>query len=125
MESIWQHSAQHINFHSLQGNKNTEVLIIGGGIAGLLCAYKLKNSGVDCILTEAREICSGITKNTTAKITLQHGLLYDKMIKHFGMEKAELYADAQIRAGEEYARLCRDIDFPTDNDTPLPDNQYP
>jgi len=110
MESIWQHSAQHINFHSLQGNKNTEVLIIGGGIAGLLCAYKLKNSGVDCILTEAREICSGITKNTTAKITLQHGLLYDKMIKHFGMEKAELYADAQIRAGEEYARLCRDID---------------
>ena len=110
MESIWSESASHKVFDELKGNMSTDVLIIGGGIAGILCAYKLKNAGVDCILAEADEICSGITKNTTAKITIGHGLIYDKMIKRFGIEKARLYLDAQVRAGEEYARLCMDID---------------
>ncbi len=110
MESVWEKNATKIKFKSLEGNKNTEVLIIGGGIGGILCAYKLKNAGVDCILTEQAEICGGITKNTTAKITLQQGLLYDKLIKSFGEEKARIYIEAQILAGKEYERLSREID---------------
>ncbi|MBO5670247.1 MAG: FAD-dependent oxidoreductase, partial [Clostridia bacterium] len=85
-------------------------LIIGGGIAGILCAYRLKNAGVDCMLVEATEICGGITRNTTAKITLQHGLIYDKMIHRFGEDKARRYAAAQREAIEEYTRLCGNID---------------
>lgn len=108
--SVWTRSAKPVVFPCLQENKTTDVLIIGGGIAGILCAYKLKNAGVDCLLAEAGEICCGITKNTTAKITLQHGLLYDKMIHCFGEDKARLYAEAQTHAIEEYARLCNHID---------------
>ena len=110
MESIWQNDAPSVEFQALDGDKKTDVLIIGGGIAGILCAYKLKNAGVDCILVEAKNICGGVTKNTTAKITLQHGLIFDKMIKRFGENKARLYVDAQTRACEEYERLCLDID---------------
>ncbi len=110
MESVWEKSAPQNEFKALSGNKKTDVLIIGGGIAGILCAYKLKNAGVDCMLAEADEICGGITKNTTAKITLGHGLIYDKMIKRFGEDKARLYAEAQMRAIDEYARLSKDID---------------
>ena len=110
MESVWEKTAQKSQFDALNGNKKTDVLIVGGGIAGILCAYKLKNAGVDCMLIEATEICGGITKNTTAKITLQHGLIYDKMIRRFGEDKARLYAEAQIKAGKEYARLCESID---------------
>ncbi len=110
MESIWEKTIEKPRFDTLKGNKSTDVLIIGGGIAGLLCAYKLKNAGMDCMLAEAAEICGGITKNTTAKITVQHGAIYDKMIKRFGEDKARLYVEAQIKAGEEYARLCKDID---------------
>lgn len=110
MGSIWQNNADRVRFNSLDGGKDTDVLIIGGGIAGLLCAYKLKNAGVDCLLAEAEEICGGITKNTTAKITLGHGLIYDKMIKRFGEERTRLYAEAQLKAIEEYARLCQDAD---------------
>jgi len=108
--SVWSEFPKPMEFPTLSENKNTDVLIIGGGIAGILCAYKLKNAGVDCILAEAGEICGGITGNTTAKITLGHGLLYDKMIRRFGEAKARLYADAQQSAIEEYARLCRNID---------------
>ncbi len=110
MESVWEKDAPRVVFHPLKDNKSTDVLVIGGGIAGLLCAYKLKGAGVDCMLVEATEICSGITENTTAKITLGHGLLYDKMIKRFGEEKARLYAQAQTKAIQEYARLCEGID---------------
>ena len=115
MESVWEKTAQKPQFNALGGNKKADVLIIGGGIAGILCAYKLKNAGVDCMLVEADEICGGITKNTTAKITLGHGLIYDKMIKRFGENKARLYAEAQSKAIKEYARLCKNIecDFET------------
>lgn len=110
MESIWRSTAPRVGFRALQGDKSTDVLIVGGGIAGILCAYKLKEAGVYCMLVEAEEICGGITKNTTAKITLGHGLLYDKLIRRFGEEKARQYLEAQIKAGREYARLCESID---------------
>lgn len=111
MNSVWKESFEkRVSFAPLEDNKSTEVLIIGGGIAGILCAYKLKSLGIDCILAEAVEILGGITGNTTAKITLSHGLIYDKLIKRFGMEKARLYLDAQMEAAGEYRKLCRDID---------------
>ena len=110
MKSIWEKNAPHIHFDSLNGKKAADVLIIGGGIAGILCAYKLKNAGVDCILAEAANICGGITQNTTAKITLGHGLIYSKLIKIYGKDMARHYLEAQIRAGREYARLCAGID---------------
>ena len=108
--SIWHKSAQKPRFEPLSKKKSTEVLIIGGGIAGILCANRLKEEGVDCLLVEASEICGGITKNTTAKISIQHGLIYDKMIRRFGEDKARLYLEAQIKAGERYATLCGNID---------------
>ena len=110
MDSIWLKPAEKPQFNSLKENKKIDVLIIGGGIAGILCAYKLKNACVDCMLVEATEICGGITKDTTAKITLGHGLIYDKMIKRFGEDKARLYAEAQAEAIKEYTRLCENVD---------------
>ena len=110
MKSIWDKNVSRVGFDPLDGNISTDVLIVGGGIAGLLCGYKLRNAGVNCVVAEAANICGGITGNTTAKITLAHGLIYDKLITLFGENKARLYLEAQLRAGEEYSRLCRDTD---------------
>lgn len=71
------------------------------------------------MLVEATEICSGITKNTTAKITLQHRLIYDKMIRRFCEDKTRLYAEAQIKAGKEYARLCEKSNATTKQRNPM------
>ena len=113
MDSIWTQTARLPAFNSLQSDLRTDVLIIGGGMAGLLCAYKLTRAGVNCALVEAKRICGGITKNTTAKITSQHGLIYDKLIREFGVERARLYLEANQAALEEYRSLCRgaDCDF--------------
>ena len=109
MNSVWVENTDRVSFNVLDGNKRTDVLIIGGGIAGILCAYKLKRTGVDCLLLEADRICSGVTQNTTAKLTLQHGLLYDRLIRELGVERARLYLEAQRSALAEYAKLCAGI----------------
>lgn len=110
MHSIWTSSAEQPTFSPLERNIATDVLIVGGGMAGLLCAYRLRQAGVDCALVEADRIGGGVTGYTTAKITLGHGLIYDRMIKRFGTEKARLYVEAQRRAMAAYAHLCRNVD---------------
>ncbi len=74
-KSIWKKTEDLPHFAELRGNVKTDVLIVGGGMAGLLCAYFLKERGVDYLLVEKDTIASGITGNTTAKITAQHGLI--------------------------------------------------
>ena len=110
MPSIWTETTELPHFPPLNGDIHTDVLIIGGGIAGLLCAYQLQQSGINYILVEANTICSGITKNTTAKITAQHGLIYHKLIKKYGIEKARLYLDANQEALAGFDTLSKTID---------------
>ena len=110
MQSVWTDSVYFPSFDKLKKDIHTEVLIIGGGITGLLCAYQLQQSGINYVLVEADHICNGITKNTTAKITSQHGLIYHKLIQRFGVEKAHMYLDANETALKEYRRLCKSID---------------
>ena len=110
LKSIWTDSVKSPSFKKLKGQINTDVLIIGGGLCGILCAYFLKQQGIDYILVEGDTIGSGITKNTTAKITSQHGLIYDKLIRSVGQEKAKMYLDANQLALSKYRELCKNID---------------
>lgn len=109
MSSIWQAGVELPAFAQLEEDLKTEVLIIGGGLAGLLCAYFLHKAGVDYILAEAETICSGTTKDTTAKITAQHGLLYHKLLQDAGLEKTRLYLTANQQALTQYESLCQNI----------------
>ena len=110
MDSIWTQTVKMPAFPALHTDVKTDVLIIGGGLAGLLCAYRLTQAGVDCILVEAERICGKTTGNTTAKITSQHGLIYDKLLRTFGAGKAGLYLQANQAALEEYRTLCQGLD---------------
>lgn len=110
MASLWQETSGFPRFNTLEKNIHTDVLIIGGGIAGILCAYYIKQAGIDCVLVEEKTLCSGTTQNTTAKLTSQHGLIYHKLIKQFGAEDARLYLQANQEALAEYRRLCNEID---------------
>ena len=73
--SIWQDTCDMPSFPTLDGDKRTEVLIIGGGIAGILTAYFLHQRNIPYMLVEKGRICSGTTQNTTAKITLSNGII--------------------------------------------------
>ena len=110
MKSLWTDQARLPEFPALEGELKTDVLVIGGGLTGLLCAHRLTGEGVDCALIEVERICSGVTANTTAKLTVQHSLSYHKLLDRFGEERSRLYLAANRAALEEYAALCAGID---------------
>ncbi len=109
-KSVWSDSCNLPSFGSLDKEIKTDVLIIGGGIAGILCAYFLDKAGIDYALVEGDKIAAGITQNTTAKITLQHGLIYHKLLKSVGAEMAKMYLQANEEAIKTYEKLCKNID---------------
>lgn len=109
-QSLWLSTAPLPTFSPQDGDISTDVLIIGGGLAGLLCAFFLRRAGVNCVVIEADTICSGVTGGTTAKITSQHGLFCHKLLRRFGAERARLYLEANQAAVAQYRDLCSSID---------------
>ncbi len=110
MPSVWSDSCTLQKREPLKSDTKADVVIIGGGMAGILCAYYLKNAGIDCVITEAETCGRGVTQNTTAKITAQHRLIYHKIINSYGAEKASLYLEANLKAVENFKKLCEGID---------------
>lgn len=110
MKSIWTDTVSMPSFAPQEQDVNTDVLIIGGGLAGLLCGYYLQQAGVNYKLIESDTICSGVTGSTTAKITSQHGLVYNKLVSQFGAEKTRMYYEANEAALAQYRMLCSGID---------------
>ncbi len=120
MESLWRKQAGAIegqpkeqpkkneNRAKQSGKDHHEVIVIGAGLAGLLTAYYLQEAGKQVLVLEADKIASGQTERTTAKITSQHSLKYNNLIKKVGRQEAKLYAEANQKAIDEYERLIRE-----------------
>lgn len=112
-ESIW-NEVEIERRPKLTENKKTEVVIVGAGLTGLLIAYYLQEDGMNVIVLEGDRIGCGMTRNTTAKITSQHNLIYKDLIDKYGMEKAREYARYNERAIKEYERLIAHLHIDCD-----------
>ena len=108
MGSIWTKNTVLPAFPSLCGNIRADVAVIGGGMAGILTADRLRQAGADVVVLEADRVGMGQTAGTTAKLTAQHGLRYHKLLQDFGPEAAGQYARVQLTAVEQLRRLVRD-----------------
>lgn len=114
MESIWTQTCDIKPRKRLDQNLQTEIAVIGAGIAGILIAFELQQAGKKVVVLEANRIASGQTKNTTAKITSQHGLIYHTLLEQFGEKKAAQYALANQTALKEYHRFIADCNIDCD-----------
>jgi len=112
-KSIWIDTIDMPSFPKLNQDIEIDVLIIGGGITGILCAYELKKRNINVAIVEKFKIGQGITKNTTAFITAQHEKLYQDIIKEYGLAKAKTYLELNLKAVEMYKELAKiyDIDY--------------
>ena len=109
-KSLWLDKTDLPEHKKPKGHIKTDVLIIGGGICGILCAYYLKQAGVNCVLVEKDRIAQGTTGNTTAKITSGHGIIYSYLIDNFGKETAQKYLDINEMAIKKFEKLSKKID---------------
>ena len=115
MKSVWTESYNIKRRESLDKDIETEVAVVGAGIAGILTAYMLQEKGLKVVVIERGKILEGNTLNTTAKITIQHDLIYDKLIKEYKEENAKKYVKANTKALEKYKEIINtnkiDCDF--------------
>lgn len=85
--------------------KRAEVAIIGGGLAGLLTAYRLGEEGVRAVVIESSEIGYGQSGASTGKVSVATGLTYHRLFTERGADAARAYAEAQLCAVEAYRRI--------------------
>ncbi len=107
-KSIWKEFSEKKNFEKLNDNLECDVLVVGGGMAGILTAYYLQKVGRNVVLVEAHTIGSGMTANTTAVITAQHDTMYKDMIANNGYDVAKDYLYANLQAVENFKQLVED-----------------
>lgn len=108
MDSVWSKTCEIEKREALSGDIEREVVVIGAGMAGILIANALQKSGREVVVLEAERIASGQTRNTTAKITSQHGIIYSRLIDTLGEEKARQYAAANQKAVLEYKTMIEE-----------------
>ncbi|HEV2784142.1 MAG TPA: FAD-dependent oxidoreductase [Actinophytocola sp.] len=92
-----------------------DVAVLGAGIAGLTTAYLLAQAGRSVLVLEAGRVATGVSGNTTAKLSAQHSLIYHRLTDHKGPEAARTYAAAQLAAldwvAEQAQRLGIECDL--------------
>ena len=76
------------HYPKLEQSIKTDVLIIGGGISGALTAYHLINTGIQCVLVDARTIGLGSTCASTSLLQYELDKPLCELAKQIGYEKA-------------------------------------
>lgn len=99
MNSYWIESCKNFEKHNkIDNDYIADVCIIGAGITGISTAYYLAKNGFKVIVIDKNNIGEKASGHTTAKVTLQHNLIYDYLINSFGLDFALGYFDANKKA---------------------------
>ena len=113
--SYWIDSLKPVEYKPLKENKKTDVLIIGGGLAGLTTAYCLLKEGRRTVLIEDGLIGSGETGRTTAHLTAALDDRYYDIESVFGVDGSRIAAESHTAAIEWIASTVKneniDCDF--------------
>jgi glycine/D-amino acid oxidase-like deaminating enzyme len=106
--SYWRSTSDQVNYPRLREDKEVDVAIVGGGLSGLNTAYLLKQAGLRVAVLEKDSIGSGTSGHTTGKVTSQHNIIYDKMIRQLGDKDAQIYATANQAALDQIEKIIKD-----------------
>ena len=118
-KSIWELTTNIEKRNKLEKDISCDILIVGAGLAGTLLGYFLMQENKDVVIVDMKTISSGTTKNTTAKITAQHNLIYNKLLNTIGQKNTRLFYNANIMALNKYEEIIKknniDCDFKREN----------
>ena len=106
-EKIYRADIPH--FPPLDADTGCDVLIIGGGLCGLLCAYYLTNAGANVLVCEADRIARATTARSTAIVTSAQDVLCRDIAKRFGQSAALDVMRERNHALESYRVLAKKL----------------
>ena len=104
--SYWIDSTEETHYPKLNEDIDVDIAIVGGGMVGILTAYQLQDEGFNVAILEAERIVESTTAHTTAKLTSQHNLIYDKIKKQMGDECGKQYINANETAIHEIKKIA-------------------
>lgn len=107
--SLWMDRGGELSATPLTKDVETDVCVIGAGIAGLSAAFELRRAGARVVVLEADRVSAGVTGHTTAKVTSLHGTVYSELEKGFGATGARRYALAQEAGLARIAELVAEL----------------
>lgn len=113
--SLWIATAGTTSYPVLDGDVEVDVAVIGAGVAGLTTAWGLKRAGRSVAVLEAARVGTGVTGNTTGKVTSLHRLAYTELLHRHGADTARAYGQANQAGLEHIAHIVAtegiDCDF--------------
>lgn len=106
-QTYWLDTAAPLVFQPLQKDMTVDVVIVGGGIAGVTCAYNLAREGRTVALVEDGNLGSGETGRTSAHVTFRLDDFYHELINQHGEQGTRFAAESHRWALEEIERVVR------------------
>lgn len=106
--SVWLDTAPMPDFPQLLVNREVDVCIVGGGIAGLTTAYLLLREGRSVCVLEDFELGGGQTGRTTAHLVTALDDRYFKLEEYHGEEGARLAAQSHRAAIDRVEEIVRE-----------------
>ncbi len=111
--SVWADSAgRTVRTRSTLGKLQSEIVIVGAGISGSLCALELAAAGHDVVVLDRREPGSGSTVASTAMIQFELDTPFIELVKKIGRAKAVRAYKRSFKAVADLGKLIakHDID---------------
>lgn len=96
--------------------RHYDAIVVGGGVFGCTTAYKLKQEGYRVALVEARQIGSGVSSYSTAKLSAQHGPVYTRLAAEHNDQTALRYYHMNMRGISIAQELIDDLKLDCDFD---------
>lgn len=99
------------NYPKLTSNISCDVVIVGGGISGALCAYALNEAGIDCVVVDRRTIGLGSTAASTSLLQYEIDVSLNDLTKLRGKRDA---TSAYLLCNETLGtleKICNTIGF--------------
>ncbi|EME45307.1 hypothetical protein DOTSEDRAFT_87689 [Dothistroma septosporum NZE10] len=117
-EPVWIHTEPYSNrlqFPKLDRDLETDVCIVGAGVAGIQTSYELVTRGFNVVLLEAREILSGETGRTSGHLASALDDGYTLISGKHGQEGAQIAANSHQwainRVGDVSRKLGIDCEY--------------
>ena len=95
---------------ALEGPCQTEVCIVGGGLAGLVLAQELVNHSVDVVLIEAREIGAGASGRNGGFCSPGWAASDESIEKRLGLDRARVLYDLSYEGFTLIRELLPELD---------------